>query len=517
MAVITPSAPADNGKKKFMIDPEPAEKILTASSEYTAELTAVEKTLEELVSLCRSNPSEAENLAIETLARAEKLGNPSLIGSSLCLLSRAVSLLRDSGEAIEFASRAVEILRPLDEKKELATALNNLGNCYRRMAEPLDAIKCFEEALEIQKSIENTRGTAIVHNNLGLAFMRIGSYERAYSSFMNTVRISDENNHRFLKSVALSNLASVLIDQGEYNTAKQYLQTNLTINRELNERNGEAYCLWELGRLKQKQGQVGTAERFLRESLSLRKELGSSKVGECLFELAKLLENECRQSEAEEILLEAIDLFKESDNSSDFRLARASLAILRIHMNILDDVEKPLIELLPSISNFKSDQDMQLKTQILKALSEYHEKTGNLPDALQYSKLYAEERDCLLEQRQQKNVTRLKLRADFQASEEARELLEEKKRELEESNLKLQRAMDQIKSLHGLLPICSCCKNIRNDNGYWEQIEEYISTNSDTTFSHSLCPKCTKELYPNLSNEIKPGNAQSNGEGSTDS
>lgn len=516
MAVITPSAPADNGKKKFMIDPEPAEKILTASSEYTAELTAVEKTLEELVSLCRSNPSEAENLAIETLARAEKLGNPSLIGSSLCLLSRAVSLLRDSTEAIEFASRAVEILRPIDEKDKLATALNNLGNCYRRMAESLKAVKCFEEALEIHNSIGNRAGIALVHNNLGLALMRIGAYERAYSSFMNTVRISDEIDRRFLKSVALSNVADVLIDQGEYNTAEQYLETSLQICRELDRRVAEAYCLWELGRLKQKQGQLGAAERFLRESLSLRKELGSSKVGESLFELAKLLEDESRQSEAEKILLEAIDLFQESDNSSDLRLARASLAILRIHMNILDDVEKPLIEPLASISNLKSDQDRQRETQILKALSEYHEKTGNLPEALQYSKRYAEERDCLFEQRQQKNVTRLKLRADFQASEEARELLEEKTRELEESYLQLQRATDQIKSLHGLLPICAYCKNIRNDDGYWEQIEEYISTNSDTTFSHSLCPKCTKELYPNLSNETKPESVQSNGEGSAD-
>lgn len=483
-----------------MVTPESAEKNAAPSPESTADQSEIEKNLKKLSTLCGSSPSEAEKLATDTLAMSQKLGDPSLIGSSLCLLSRAVSLLRDSREAIEFASRAVEILRPLEDRKMLATALNNLGNCHRRMAEPLKAIKFFEEALEVQESIGNAGGAAVVHNNLGLAFMKIGSCERAYSSFMRTVSISDEIDNRFMKTVALSNVADVLIDQGEYNTAEKYLDGNLKINRELGRRIGEAYCLWELGRLKMKQDKPKEAEALLRESIALRKELKSDKVGECLFELAKLLENECRQSEAEEILLEAIDLFGENDNSSDLRLARGSLSILRIHMNALDGVEKPLVDLLESISGLKSDQNMQLETLILKALSEYHAKRGNLLEALKYSKHYAKEKDTLLEKRQLENITRLKLRADFQASEEARELLQE-------ANLKLHRAMEEIHSLHGMLPICGNCKMIRKDNGYWEQIEEYISTHSEATFSHSLCPKCVKELYPDLPNKPKNRNS----------
>ncbi len=475
-----------------MVDTESTDTTATTPLEPSPQRTAVEKNLEKLASLCGSNPSEAEKLASATLAMSQKLGDPALIGSSLCLLSRAVSVLRDSREAIEYASKAVEILRPLADRKMLATALNNLGNCHRRMAEPLDAIRYYEEALEIQISIGNPGGIALVHNNLGLAFMRIGSLERAYGSFMHTVSISDQIGNRFMKTVAMSNMADVLIDQGEYETAEQYLEDNLKINRELNRRIGEAYCLWELGRLKIKQGKPREAEGFLRESIALRKELQSSKVGECLFELAGLLENQSRESEAEEILLQAIDLFEENDNSYDLRLARASLSMLRIHMNRLDGVEEPLVNLLEGFSDLKSDQDLQLETLILKALSEYHEKRGNLPEALEYFKRYAGERDVLLERRQQENITKMKLRADFQASEVARELLQE-------ANIKLQNAMERIKSLHGMLPICGKCKKIRKDDGYWEQIEEYISTNSDATFSHSLCPDCMQELYPELS------------------
>lgn len=61
-------------------------------------------------------------------------------------------------------------------------------------------------------------------------------------------------------------------------------------------------------------------------------------------------------------------------------------------------------------------------------------------------------------------------------------------------------ALDHIKQLQGMLPICSVCKKIRDDKGYWNRIESYISEHSEAKFSHSLCPDCTKELYPNLYN-----------------
>jgi PAS domain S-box-containing protein len=54
----------------------------------------------------------------------------------------------------------------------------------------------------------------------------------------------------------------------------------------------------------------------------------------------------------------------------------------------------------------------------------------------------------------------------------------------------------EVKTLQGMLPICSKCKNIRNDEGYWETVEGYIGNNSDTVFTHGLCPVCAKELYP---------------------
>jgi hypothetical protein len=60
----------------------------------------------------------------------------------------------------------------------------------------------------------------------------------------------------------------------------------------------------------------------------------------------------------------------------------------------------------------------------------------------------------------------------------------------------LKNALDHIKQLQGMLPICSVCKNIRDDKGYWNRIDTYLSKHSEVEFSHSICPDCAKNLYP---------------------
>ena len=60
----------------------------------------------------------------------------------------------------------------------------------------------------------------------------------------------------------------------------------------------------------------------------------------------------------------------------------------------------------------------------------------------------------------------------------------------------LSRALEQIKTLRGIVPICAKCKNIRDDQGYWNQVEVYVRDHSEAEFSHCICPECMKNLYP---------------------
>lgn len=74
--------------------------------------------------------------------------------------------------------------------------------------------------------------------------------------------------------------------------------------------------------------------------------------------------------------------------------------------------------------------------------------------------------------------------------------------EREELIGELQAALTEIKTLSGMLPICSSCKKIRDDTGYWSQIEVYIGERSDAEFSHGICPDCLENLYPEFRGEV---------------
>jgi CheY-like chemotaxis protein len=70
--------------------------------------------------------------------------------------------------------------------------------------------------------------------------------------------------------------------------------------------------------------------------------------------------------------------------------------------------------------------------------------------------------------------------------------------ELRRSNDALQKALRDVKVLRGLIPICASCKKIRNDGGFWQQLEEYIGEHSEAEFSHGICQPCVKKLYPGV-------------------
>ena len=72
---------------------------------------------------------------------------------------------------------------------------------------------------------------------------------------------------------------------------------------------------------------------------------------------------------------------------------------------------------------------------------------------------------------------------------------------LEKTVAELNEAMANVKTLQGMIPICAACKNIRDDKGFWSQVEDYIRRHSDVQFTHGICPECQQELYGDILNK----------------
>jgi len=87
------------------------------------------------------------------------------------------------------------------------------------------------------------------------------------------------------------------------------------------------------------------------------------------------------------------------------------------------------------------------------------------------------------------------------ASSIAYDITERKKIEAERNKMieQLNETLSKVKTLSGLLPICSSCKKIRDDKGYWQKLETFVHEHSNAEFSHSICPECMEKLYPDFS------------------
>jgi PAS domain S-box-containing protein len=96
------------------------------------------------------------------------------------------------------------------------------------------------------------------------------------------------------------------------------------------------------------------------------------------------------------------------------------------------------------------------------------------------------------------NQQYLGMRASNKDITERKHLEEEKQKVI----IELQNALSEVKKLSGFLPICASCKKIRDDKGYWNEVEQFISERSETQFSHSICPDCMRKLYPEEADEI---------------
>lgn len=68
----------------------------------------------------------------------------------------------------------------------------------------------------------------------------------------------------------------------------------------------------------------------------------------------------------------------------------------------------------------------------------------------------------------------------------------------------LERALEQVRTLRGIVPICANCKNVRDDQGFWNRVETYLNEHTEAVFSHAVCPDCMKQLYPQFKENEPP-------------
>lgn len=161
-----------------------------------------------------------------------------------------------------------------------------------------------------------------------------------------------------------------------------------------------------------------------------------------------------------------------------FGFSLPAIGPVAISLILSGEFEKSILGLLALVYLWLTSQSaIQLNRVILQSLTYRYEKLQLLDDL------------------QKEKAQVLELNKQLSLDIEHRKQTEKEKEIL---ILQLRNALSEVKTLSGLIPICAQCKKVRDDKGYWSQIESFIHEHSNADFSHGICPDCAKELYPDI-------------------
>ena len=466
-----------------------------------ADIEKLDNILNQCKELIDSDPKRAKIFAEQAVEISEQFNLPDKLGQAYAYLSRIIFLLEGASKSIKICKKAIKLLENSEPNDIQGLVLLNLGHCHVKRGEIVQGLRSFQKAEEIYLKINLPVGQASALNGQGVAYKEMGMIERALDCYYRVKEIGNKYNNKVAQAASLNNIANLFINEKEYGHAIDNLFKALEINQELDRNSGIAHCFLNIGNIYFLQNNFEESLRYLQQAEKQWRELGSKNMiipslillGDVHFKLNDL-------DQALFILNQAIVFAKESENSMFMGQAKIKLGMIYFKLNKALKAENEILEAIELMEN--REDTLDYLTDGCKYLSEYYERIEKNGKALKYLKKYYDYQNKIMNRKIDQNLEKFKLKSEYQASEMQRVILSRKNEELKKLNFELQNALDKVKQLQGMLPICANCKKIRTDEGYWEQIEEYISEHSDAIFTHGLCPDCM-EIYFNQEEQDK--------------
>jgi len=431
---------------------------------------------------------------------------------------RAGFLLWQRGKyeaAIPFLDSARAVRLVIGDDAELARVVNALGASHYQLGIYEPAIDAFEFALRLRRQGTDTAGLVRTLSNIGKAYHDWDQYANAHRTLTEAIALAGALPERASAlGYALNSRAMVNIDREAYQEARQ----DIAASRAAYARyfafypKADTVDAWELNL--GAEGLLALREQRPRDAIALLEPVrasaerrGSARAqGRALLHLGDGFTQLAQSGQARTLFQQALDIGTAANQRTLMLAALNRLADLEEKAGNQSEALRLLRE-YNTLWNVIFDQDASLRITTREA----HAATD--------AALQANREQQLVIERQRLTMTLgvvifglvlalLFLIVRFSARERARvRALASANEGLVTLNAELSTALAEVKTLSGLIPICANCKRIRDDRGYWSQVESYLERYSDARFSHSICQSCGPELYGDYwtdSHEVPP-------------
>jgi tetratricopeptide (TPR) repeat protein len=450
-------------------------------------------------------PQEALTYALEAIHLSEKEG----IKDSLALLFATTAycqcLLGDFTDAIKNGFRSLDVSMETGNKKEIATAHSTLGIIHVYVGQYSTALTHHQEALRIREELGLIDPALRTLNNIGIVYHNIGMYDKAIEYYREVMRRRGTTSDTMATVRFYHNVGFAELRRGNLDTAIAYHHRALTLATKVNFIGGIAYSYYNLGLISIERQEYATALVHLKGSLrrydSLGQKHGSLQALVAIGKAQYFLNDHATSIRTlHRAIALAKSIYSPDQLVSAYEMMHNNYAVtgpverafhyFRMYSHAKDSLfnsieNNKIAELTMSLHSAKSEQEVQ-RLRAEKVIDEAMIEQQQLRSLLLVGGIVV-----LL-------MIVLFLFYYIRNIKQSRKLLEASNSALENLNTELQDRLTDIKTLTGLLPICAHCKKIRNDKGYWEQLEGYISQHTTAKFSHGICPDCKESFFPNL-------------------
>jgi len=409
--------------------------------------------------------------------------------------------------ALTHLSRARTIRERTGDRTGLGVVLNSIGASYYQLGQYEPALIHFLQSIAISREVGDQRRAAVTLINIGKTYHDFGQYDRAADVLHQALRISDSVRAPLVRGYALHTLASLLMDLGRLADARGMFHQSLAAYSDSSVSRADSLSGWSMnavvmGRLLVREGNAAAAVRLL-DSVRVVAERRGSVRGQsrALLHMGEAYRALGRYDRAERALERSLALSR----SVEQRVF--AFEALKLLSRVKEEAGQTVAALdhLRAASALNDTIFNQATSHRIAAMEARDAADREQRENARLRAEQAVQQHVIARQRSAVTLgalvllltlTLLVLVYHFLRQGKVREvLLERANSELARTNRELQRALTDVRTLSGLIPMCAGCKRVRDDQGYWEAVETFISNRSSATFSHGICSSCGPELY----------------------
>jgi tetratricopeptide (TPR) repeat protein len=404
------------------------------------------------------------------LVLGTEIGNKDRVAKAHNVLGIAYTFIGAYSQALDESTEALRIREEQGQENAICQAINLIGVVYHHSGQYEKAIGYYQQILKRMETKPDPRRLILTKLNMGYAQYKLGRLAEALENHQEALALAGSSKETIYVPYTHLNLGLTYSELKQFGEAKRYLQLAKAEYLKQGQRHGLVQVLNAMARLHMLSGDFAGGITRAREAGKLAKEINARDDLKSSYELMSDLYGKLGNVAASYRYFKLATLTKDSLYSiqESNKIAEASMKLVTL----------------------KKDNEIEsLKREKAISALEYEKQ--------RYFSVIFISSICFL-------ATIVLILGGFnKRMRQTRKSLEKSNEDLASTNAKLQDKIHEVKTLSGLLPICGHCKKIRDDEGYWNQLEGYISERTSATFSHGICPQCREALYPEMMERLR--------------